>query len=88
MIFFDRKSGEHRKDELLEAARAGNEEKMLSLLTSTNVNCHASDGRKVSEHVRPKIIPFLLVHFLQSTPLHLAGMFPSSEIIFFSMHFI
>jgi hypothetical protein len=43
------KSGEYRKDELLEAARSGNEEKLLSLLTSTNVNCHASDGRKVGQ---------------------------------------
>ncbi len=42
--------GEYRKDEVLEAARAGNEEKLLSLLTSTNVNCHASDGRKVCVH--------------------------------------
>lgn len=40
--------GEYRKDELLEAARSGNEEKLSSLLNSTNVNCHASDGRKVS----------------------------------------
>lgn len=27
--------------------RSGNEEKMMSLLTPLNVNCHASDGRKV-----------------------------------------
>ena len=39
--------GEYKKDELLEAARSGNEEKMMSLLTPLNVNCHASDGRKV-----------------------------------------
>ncbi|CAN7937862.1 unnamed protein product [Ixodes hexagonus] len=39
-------TGDYRKDELLEAARSGNEEKLLSLLTSANVNCHASDGRK------------------------------------------
>ncbi|CAF3561497.1 unnamed protein product [Rotaria sp. Silwood1] len=39
-------TGEYRKDELLEAARSGNEEKLLSLLTLANVNCHASDGRK------------------------------------------
>lgn len=38
--------GEHRKDELLEAARSGNEDKLLFLLTPLNVNCHASDGRK------------------------------------------
>lgn len=40
--------GEYKKDELLEAARSGNEEKMMGLLTPLNVNCHASDGRKVS----------------------------------------
>lgn len=28
-------------------ARSGNEEKMMALLTPLNVNCHASDGRKV-----------------------------------------
>ncbi len=40
-------TGEYKKDELLEAARSGNEEKMMSLLSPLNVNCHASDGRKV-----------------------------------------
>uniref|UniRef100_A0A8C9NXZ1 Poly [ADP-ribose] polymerase n=1 Tax=Serinus canaria TaxID=9135 RepID=A0A8C9NXZ1_SERCA len=40
-------TGEYKKDELLESARSGNEEKMMSLLTPLNVNCHASDGRKV-----------------------------------------
>ncbi|XP_015120588.1 poly [ADP-ribose] polymerase tankyrase [Diachasma alloeum] len=39
-------TGEHRKDELLEAARSGNEEKLLQLLNPLNVNCHASDGRR------------------------------------------
>uniref|UniRef100_A0A672R8S9 Uncharacterized protein n=1 Tax=Sinocyclocheilus grahami TaxID=75366 RepID=A0A672R8S9_SINGR len=37
---------DYRKDELLESARSGNEEKLMSLLTPLNVNCHASDGRK------------------------------------------
>jgi len=32
----------------LESARSGNEEKMMTLLTPLNVNCHASDGRKAS----------------------------------------
>lgn len=41
-------TGEYRKDELLEAARSGNEDKLMALLTPLNVNCHASDGRKVS----------------------------------------
>ncbi len=40
-------SGEYRKEELLEAARNGNEDLLMSLLTPLNVNCHASDGRKV-----------------------------------------
>jgi hypothetical protein len=40
-------SGEYKKDELLEASRSGNEEKMMTLLTPLNVNSHASDGRKV-----------------------------------------
>ena len=40
-------TGEYKKDELLEAARSGNEEQMMALLTPLNVNCHASDGRKV-----------------------------------------
>lgn len=29
--------------------RSGNEEKLMALLTPLNVNCHASDGRKVNE---------------------------------------
>jgi len=41
-------SGEYKKDEILESARSGNEEKMMTLLTPLNVNCHASDGRKAS----------------------------------------
>uniref|UniRef100_A0A667WVU7 Poly [ADP-ribose] polymerase n=1 Tax=Myripristis murdjan TaxID=586833 RepID=A0A667WVU7_9TELE len=40
-------TGEYKKDELLEAARSGNEEKLMALLTPLNVNCHASDGRKI-----------------------------------------
>ncbi|XP_062873525.1 tankyrase, TRF1-interacting ankyrin-related ADP-ribose polymerase b isoform X2 [Trichomycterus rosablanca] len=39
-------TGEYKKDELLEAARSGNEDKLMALLTPLNVNCHASDGRK------------------------------------------
>uniref|UniRef100_A0AAQ4P8F9 Poly [ADP-ribose] polymerase n=1 Tax=Gasterosteus aculeatus aculeatus TaxID=481459 RepID=A0AAQ4P8F9_GASAC len=54
-------TGEYKKDELLEAARSGNEEKLMALLTPLNVNCHASDGRKV----RGKNT--------HSTPLHLAA---------------
>ena len=39
--------GNYKKDELLEAARTGSEETLLSLITPLNVNCHAEDGRKV-----------------------------------------
>ncbi|XP_012287563.1 tankyrase isoform X2 [Orussus abietinus] len=39
-------TGEYRKDELLEAARSGNEERLMQLLNPLNVNCHASDGRR------------------------------------------
>ena len=41
-------TGEYRKEELLESARSGNEDKLMSLLTPLNVNCQASDGRKSS----------------------------------------
>ena len=40
-------SGDYKKEELLESARSGNEEKMMSILTPLNVNSHAGDGRKV-----------------------------------------
>ena len=40
--------GEYRKDELLESARTGNEEKLTQLLTPLNINCQATDGRKSS----------------------------------------
>ncbi|XP_076257576.1 tankyrase isoform X2 [Rhynchophorus ferrugineus] len=39
-------TGEYRKDELLEAARSGTEDRLLALLNPLNVNCHASDGRR------------------------------------------
>lgn len=48
---------------LLSAYRSGNEEKLMALLTPLNVNCHASDGRKVSE------IPILYFHFLRKSNL-------------------
>lgn len=46
-VFIALLSGEYRKEELLEAARNGNEELLMSLLTPLSVNCHANDGRKV-----------------------------------------
>ncbi|CAF0874013.1 unnamed protein product, partial [Didymodactylos carnosus] len=61
-------TGEYRKDELLEAARSGNEEKLFSLLTPLNVNCHASDGRKstplhlAAGYNRSHIVKILLEH--------------------------
>ena len=39
-------SGDFKKDELLEAARTGNEQILQQYLTPLNVNCHACDGRK------------------------------------------
>uniref|UniRef100_A0AAR2KSQ1 Poly [ADP-ribose] polymerase n=1 Tax=Pygocentrus nattereri TaxID=42514 RepID=A0AAR2KSQ1_PYGNA len=60
--------GEYRKDELLESARSGNEEKLMSLLTPLNVNCHASDGRKstplhlAAGYNRVKTVQLLLEH--------------------------
>ncbi|GBM18725.1 Tankyrase-1 [Araneus ventricosus] len=61
-------AGEYRKDELLEAARSGNEEKLMTLLTPLNVNCHASDGRKstplhlAAGYNRIRIVQLLLQH--------------------------
>lgn len=54
-------TGEYRKDELLEAARGGNEEKLMALLTPINVNCHASDGRKVFNLVVLHILKFMFI---------------------------
>ena len=59
---------DYKKDELLEAARSGNEEKLLALLTPLNVNCHASDGRKstplhlAAGYNRTRIVQLLLTH--------------------------
>ncbi|XP_067002471.2 poly [ADP-ribose] polymerase tankyrase [Anabrus simplex] len=39
-------TGDYRKEELLEAARSGAEDRLLALLNPLNVNCHASDGRR------------------------------------------
>uniref|UniRef100_W5MFT8 Poly [ADP-ribose] polymerase n=1 Tax=Lepisosteus oculatus TaxID=7918 RepID=W5MFT8_LEPOC len=61
-------TGEYKKDELLESARSGNEEKMMALLTPLNVNCHASDGRKstplhlAAGYNRVKVVQLLLQH--------------------------
>ncbi|XP_073238296.1 poly [ADP-ribose] polymerase tankyrase-1-like [Porites lutea] len=61
-------TGEYKKDELLEAARSGNEEKLMSLLTPLNVNCHASDGRKstplhlAAGYNRVRVVQLLLQH--------------------------
>uniref|UniRef100_UPI001ED84CE7 poly [ADP-ribose] polymerase tankyrase-2-like isoform X2 n=1 Tax=Scatophagus argus TaxID=75038 RepID=UPI001ED84CE7 len=61
-------TGEYRKDELLESARSGSEEKLMALLTPLNVNCHASDGRKstplhlAAGYNRVKTVQLLLQH--------------------------
>ncbi|XP_074640442.1 poly [ADP-ribose] polymerase tankyrase-1-like [Tubulanus polymorphus] len=61
-------TGEYKKDELLESARSGNEEKMVSLITPLNVNCHANDGRKstplhlAAGYNRTRIVQLLLQH--------------------------
>ncbi|BFY98557.1 hypothetical protein BsWGS_01597 [Bradybaena similaris] len=61
-------TGEYKKDELLEAARSGNEEQLMTLLTTLNVNCHASDGRKstplhlAAGYNRTRIVQLLLQH--------------------------
>ncbi|CDW57235.1 tankyrase 1 [Trichuris trichiura] len=62
-------TGEYRKDELLEAARSGNEELLMSLLTPLNVNIHADDGRKstplhlAAGYNRTQIVKLLLQYF-------------------------
>ncbi|KAJ8686279.1 hypothetical protein QAD02_022073 [Eretmocerus hayati] len=59
-------TGEYKKDELLEAARSGNEERLLQLLNPLNVNCHASDGRRstplhlAAGYNRSRIVQILL----------------------------
>lgn len=61
-------TGEYKKDELLESARSGNEEKIVSLLTPLNVNSHVSDGKKstplhlAAGYNRVKIVQLLLQH--------------------------
>ena len=56
----------------MESARVGNEEKLASLLTPLNVNCHASDGRKVIknalEYLKRQIVikVFTMIFSLQN----------------------
>ncbi|KTF86185.1 hypothetical protein cypCar_00016699 [Cyprinus carpio] len=67
-------TGEYKKDELLEAARSGNEEKLMALLTPLNVNCHASDGRKFDSASNHDLKETLWLEKKKlSTPLHLAA---------------
>ena len=53
---------------MLEAARTGDEERLLSLITPLNVNCHAGDGRKstplhlAAGYNRTRIVKMLLQH--------------------------
>lgn len=59
-------TGEYRKDELLEAARLGDEQRLMELLNPLNVNCHASDGRRstplhlASGYNRIRVVQILL----------------------------
>ncbi|XP_065348135.1 poly [ADP-ribose] polymerase tankyrase [Cloeon dipterum] len=61
-------TGEYRKEELLEAARAGGEDKLNVLLNPLNVNCHASDGRRstplhlAAGYNRARVVQLLLQH--------------------------
>lgn len=61
-------TGDYRKDELLEAARSGAEDRLLSLLNPLNVNCHASDGRRstplhlAAGYNRNRVVQLLLQH--------------------------
>ncbi|XP_060527236.1 poly [ADP-ribose] polymerase tankyrase isoform X2 [Cylas formicarius] len=61
-------TGEYRKDELLEAARSGAEDRLLALLNPLNVNCHASDGRRstplhlAAGYNRGRVVQLLLQH--------------------------
>ncbi|XP_063216299.1 poly [ADP-ribose] polymerase tankyrase-like [Bacillus rossius redtenbacheri] len=61
-------TGDHRKEELLEAARSGAEEPLAALLNPLNVNCHASDGRRstplhlAAGYNRARVVQLLLQH--------------------------
>ncbi|VDP70269.1 unnamed protein product [Echinostoma caproni] len=74
--------GEYRKDELLEAARSGNEEKLISLLIPQNVNCHAGDGRKstplhlAAGYNRTKIVKILLANGADVVAKDKGGLIP------------
>lgn len=98
-FFLSRTSGEYKKDELLEGSRSGNEEKLMSLLTPLNVNCHASDGRKstplhlAAGYNRTRIVQLLLQHGADVhakdkgglVPLHNACSYGHFEV---SLHFV
>ncbi|KAF6778441.1 hypothetical protein AHF37_02090 [Paragonimus kellicotti] len=74
--------GDYRKDELLEAARSGNDEKLVSLLTPQNVNCHAGDGRKstplhlAAGYNRSKIVKILLANGADVVAKDKGGLIP------------
>lgn len=88
-------TGEYRKDELLEAARSGNEQTVLNLLTPFNLNCHADDGRKSSllhlaaGYNRVEVVKILLekkahIHTKDKgglVPLHNACSFGHGEVV-------
>ncbi|TPP66477.1 Poly (ADP-ribose) polymerase [Fasciola gigantica] len=74
--------GEYRKDELLEAARSGSEDKLISLLIPQNVNCHAGDGRKstplhlAAGYNRTKIVKILLANGADVVAKDKGGLIP------------
>jgi tankyrase len=59
-------TGEYRKNELLEASKCGNEEKLMQLCTPLNINSNANDGRRstclhlASGYNRVNIVKILL----------------------------
>ncbi|XP_053307185.1 poly [ADP-ribose] polymerase tankyrase-2 isoform X1 [Spea bombifrons] len=77
-------TGEYKKDELLEGARSGNEEKMMALLTPLNVNCHAGDGRKQDGTAVFSSSP--QGSSAKSTPLHLAAGYNRVKIVQLLLH--
>ncbi|KAK6638711.1 hypothetical protein RUM43_006978 [Polyplax serrata] len=61
-------TGDFKKEDLLEAARSGAEDRLLALLNPLNVNCHASDGRRstplhlAAGYNRGRVVQLLLKH--------------------------
>ncbi|EJD75737.1 tankyrase-2 [Loa loa] len=75
-------TGDYRKDELLEAAKNGDEESLLSCLTPFNVNCHAATGRKSTPlhlacgYNRVKAVKILLEKGADVQAIDIGGLVP------------